>query len=188
MTNGCFARRNASLLRTRHLDGVGPHPHASSARGSLRSLPRGVFVFSVSSIFSSVGLGFLATLRREGPINFILRPARLRALGPFSLPRRARTARIAGHSAQFQPVARYRKVRTALAAGIVVAGLSIPYPGGPAAGAQQATFRATVDLVAVDVQVVDRDGLPIPDPGPKEFEVTIDGESAASSPPISSGA
>jgi VWFA-related protein len=43
------------------------------------------------------------------------------------------------------------------------------------AGAQQATFRATVDLVAVDVQVVDRDGLPIPNLGPEKFEVTIDG-------------
>ena len=88
-------------------------------------------------------LVLLVTLTPGGvPINFILRPARLRALG---------------------------------AAGIVVAGLLISYPGGPAAGAQQATFRATVDLVAVDVQVVDRDGLPIPNLGPEKFEVTIDG-------------
>ena len=40
---------------------------------------------------------------------------------------------------------------------------------------QQATFRATVDLVAVDVQVVDRDGRPIPNLGPDKFEVLIDG-------------
>ena len=49
----------------------------------------------------------------------------------------------------------------------------ISHPGAPAA--QQATFRATVDLVAVDVQVVNRDGMPIPNLGPEKFEVTIDG-------------
>ena len=61
-----------------------------------------------------------------------------------------------------------------LAAGLVVAGRR-RLPGGSAAAAQQATFRATVDLVAVDVQVVDRDGRPIPNLGPEKFEVTIDG-------------
>jgi VWFA-related protein len=40
---------------------------------------------------------------------------------------------------------------------------------------QQATFRATVDLVAVDVQVVDKEGRPIPNLGPDKFEVLIDG-------------
>ncbi len=47
----------------------------------------------------------------------------------------------------------------------------------PAARAdQQATFRATVDLVAVDVQVVDRNGRPIPHLGPEKFEVSMDGK------------
>lgn len=40
---------------------------------------------------------------------------------------------------------------------------------------QQPTFTATVDLVAVDVQVVDKDGYPIPSLGPGDFEVSING-------------
>lgn len=42
-------------------------------------------------------------------------------------------------------------------------------------GAQTATFRAAVDLVAVDVQVVDRDGRPVPALSPGDFEVSING-------------
>jgi VWFA-related protein len=51
---------------------------------------------------------------------------------------------------------------------VVVAALASPQ-------APQATFRATIDLVAVDVQVVDRNGMPIPNLGPEKFEVSIDG-------------
>jgi len=40
---------------------------------------------------------------------------------------------------------------------------------------QQPTFRASVDLVAVDVQVVDGDGRPVTTLGRDKFEVTIDG-------------
>lgn len=40
---------------------------------------------------------------------------------------------------------------------------------------QPPTFTATVDLVAVDVQVVDKDGFPIPSLGPGDFEVSING-------------
>lgn len=40
---------------------------------------------------------------------------------------------------------------------------------------QTPTFRAAVDLVAVDVQIVDRDGRPIPDLAAGQFSVTIDG-------------
>lgn len=40
---------------------------------------------------------------------------------------------------------------------------------------QQPTFRAAVDLVAVDVQVVSGDGTPIPSLGPGDFEVSING-------------
>src|SRR5690348_3793879 len=37
------------------------------------------------------------------------------------------------------------------------------------------TFRAAVDLIAVDVQVVDRDGQPVAALGPERFSVSIDG-------------
>jgi len=41
--------------------------------------------------------------------------------------------------------------------------------------APRPTFRAGVDLVRVEVQVVDRDGVPIPQLGLTDFEVKIDG-------------
>jgi VWFA-related protein len=44
-----------------------------------------------------------------------------------------------------------------------------------AAPAQQPTFRSAVDLIAVDVQVVDKDGRPVPSLKPEQFEVSIDG-------------
>ena len=40
---------------------------------------------------------------------------------------------------------------------------------------QQPTFRATVELIAVDVQVVDNDGAPLDNLRPESFDVTIDG-------------
>jgi VWFA-related protein len=45
----------------------------------------------------------------------------------------------------------------------------------PAQPPQRPVFRATVDLVAVEVQVVDRDGKPIPSLGVADFDVRIDG-------------
>ena len=36
-------------------------------------------------------------------------------------------------------------------------------------------FRVAVDVVAVDAQVIDRDGRPVPDLGPEKFSVTING-------------
>lgn len=49
--------------------------------------------------------------------------------------------------------------------------------GGPlAAGGQQPTFRASVDLIAVDVQVVDNTGRPIGTLQPADFEVSIAGK------------
>ncbi len=52
--------------------------------------------------------------------------------------------------------------------------------GGPAALAAQPpqppAFRSGVELVAVDVNIVDRRGNPVPHLGPDQFEVTIDGE------------
>jgi VWFA-related protein len=44
-----------------------------------------------------------------------------------------------------------------------------------AGSAQQPTFRSSVDLIAVDVQVVDHDGRPIAKLTPDQFEVSIDG-------------
>jgi VWFA-related protein len=41
---------------------------------------------------------------------------------------------------------------------------------------QPPTFRSGVDLFAVDVQVVDRDGKPVPALGPEKFEVSIGGK------------
>ena len=37
-------------------------------------------------------------------------------------------------------------------------------------------FRSGVDLVAVDVDIVDRDGAPVADLGPDDFQVSIDGK------------
>ena len=36
-------------------------------------------------------------------------------------------------------------------------------------------FRVAVDVVAVDVQVIDKEGRPVPDLGPEKFNVTING-------------
>ncbi|HET7218084.1 MAG TPA: VWA domain-containing protein, partial [Vicinamibacterales bacterium] len=44
-----------------------------------------------------------------------------------------------------------------------------PDPDAPA------PFRVSVDVVAVDVQVIDREGRPVPDLGPDKFSVTING-------------
>ena len=41
--------------------------------------------------------------------------------------------------------------------------------------AQQARFRSSVDVIAVDVQVIDKDGYPIGQLGPESFEVSING-------------
>src|SRR6187397_2721326 len=41
--------------------------------------------------------------------------------------------------------------------------------------AQQARFRSAVDVIAVDVQVIDKDGYPIAQLGPESFEVSING-------------
>jgi VWFA-related protein len=38
-----------------------------------------------------------------------------------------------------------------------------------------APFRVSVDVVAVDVQVIDRSGQPVPELGPEKFNVTING-------------
>src|SRR5439155_15516452 len=37
------------------------------------------------------------------------------------------------------------------------------------------TFRSRLDVIAVDVQVIDRNAVPVPGLGPEKFEVTING-------------
>ncbi len=59
-----------------------------------------------------------------------------------------------------------------LAAGLAATHGSASAPTPP----QQATFRTTVDLVAVDVQIVSRDGTPVPGLAPESFQVTIGGK------------
>jgi VWFA-related protein len=50
-------------------------------------------------------------------------------------------------------------------------------PASPQRPDQEAPrpFRVAVDVVAVDVQVIDRDGRPVPDLSPEKFSVTING-------------
>src|SRR3954462_12403117 len=38
------------------------------------------------------------------------------------------------------------------------------------------TFRSSLDLIAIDVQVIDREGVPVTGLGPDKFEVTINGK------------
>jgi VWFA-related protein len=48
--------------------------------------------------------------------------------------------------------------------------------GTTAAAQQQPTFRSSVDLIAVDVQVIDQTGHPVANLDPSQFEVSIDGQ------------
>ena len=50
-------------------------------------------------------------------------------------------------------------------------------PARPQSPDQEAPkpFRVSVDVVAVDVQAIDREGKPVPDLGPEKFTVTING-------------
>ena len=50
-------------------------------------------------------------------------------------------------------------------------------PARPQSPDQEASkpFRVSVDVVAVDVQAIDREGKPVPDLGPEKFSVTING-------------
>ena len=70
-------------------------------------------------------------------------------------------------------------VQRLIANGAVLAfaalGLRVPAPL-VAAGQQQPGFRAGVDLISVDVQVVGSNGQPLLGLGPSSFEVTIDGK------------
>lgn len=68
------------------------------------------------------------------------------------------------------------RTRLTLAIGVVMLGVATlcgagQQPQGPQKPTP--TFRSTLDVIAVDVQVVDRDGAPVPGLGPDKFEVTI---------------
>ena len=55
-------------------------------------------------------------------------------------------------------------------------GLATLAEGAPAPPqeSQQTAIRVAVDVIAVDVQVIDRTGMPVPDLGPEHFTVTVD--------------
>jgi VWFA-related protein len=65
--------------------------------------------------------------------------------------------------------------RLPAAAGVALA-FTLFFVAAPYGQSQQPTFRASVDLIAVDVQVVDSNGRPITTMGPNGFDVTIDGK------------
>jgi VWFA-related protein len=66
-------------------------------------------------------------------------------------------------------------MRCALAIPICVLAL-LPVVAQQPQQPQQPTFRAGVDVVAVDVHVVDGAGRPVPDLRPDEFTITVDGK------------
>lgn len=68
--------------------------------------------------------------------------------------------------------ARFRLIGLAVA--VIVAAVAVP--GSHGEPAQQAQFRAGVELIEVDVSVVDNDGRPVEDLRSPEFQVTVDGE------------
>jgi VWFA-related protein len=68
------------------------------------------------------------------------------------------------------------RLATLAAAFVAAAAATVAAQGGQASTQRPAArFRTGVDLIAVDVQVIDRDGHPIADLGPDKFEVKING-------------
>jgi VWFA-related protein len=70
-------------------------------------------------------------------------------------------------------------LRRAAIAAVVACMLAVTGGYPVAARGQNPTFRASVDLIPVDVQVVDSDGKPVPGLEASQFEVTIDGHKRA---------
>ena len=68
--------------------------------------------------------------------------------------------------------ARFKLIGVPIA--VIVAAIAVP--GLHGAPAQQARFRASVELIEVDVSVVDNDRRPVEDLRSSEFQVTVDGE------------
>jgi VWFA-related protein len=69
-----------------------------------------------------------------------------------------------------------RAPRVAFRVLVVLLAVALMGPLGLVGGAQQPVFRSTVELMAVDVQVVDQKGQPIGQLGPDAFEVSINGK------------
>ena len=67
-----------------------------------------------------------------------------------------------------------RSMLAGLPIAVILAAIAVP--GLRGAPAQQAQFRAGVELIEVDVTVVDTDGRPVEDLRSPEFQVTVDGE------------
>jgi VWFA-related protein len=69
------------------------------------------------------------------------------------------------------------KKRLTFAIGVLLAGAATLCAAGQQPEGQRPTptFRSGLDVIAVDVQVVDRDGVPVPGLGPDKFDVTING-------------
>jgi VWFA-related protein len=71
------------------------------------------------------------------------------------------------------------RLRGLWTAGLIGAVLSLGAAAGArlaAQGGQQPVFKSGVDLIAVDVSIVDKNGNPIPGVRPDQFDVTIDGK------------
>lgn len=73
------------------------------------------------------------------------------------------------------PSAAPRRSGKPLLVAAVMATMAVSSVSRPSAR-QQPTFRSAVDLIAVDVQVVNRDGDPMDQLGPEAFEVQIKGQ------------
>ena len=58
---------------------------------------------------------------------------------------------------------------------VLVAAVASTVSGGVLAARQAPTFRAATDVIAVDVQVLDRQGAPVPGLEAGQFEVSLDG-------------
>lgn len=69
--------------------------------------------------------------------------------------------------------AKVRRFRSLMC--IAAAGVCLTF-GSPPLRSQQATFRSSTDLIAVDVQVVDGAGRPLTQLRPEQFEVSIEGQ------------
>jgi len=70
---------------------------------------------------------------------------------------------------------RWTRTKRVLVGGVCALTLGIGF--GLVARAQQPVFRSSVELIAVDVQVIDQDGFPIQQLGPEAFNVEINGKS-----------
>src|SRR5437868_2367779 len=69
-------------------------------------------------------------------------------------------------------------MRLTSVAGILMLGATALCSAGQQPGASQKpvpTFRSSLDVIAVDVQVIDRNGVPVAGLGPDKFAVTING-------------